>query len=360
MNDNAAEARPERPLVSLIVPTCDRRDTLGRCLQALARQTYPHYEIIVVDDFSADGTPDLLREFAEGHPELAFHTLRNEVHAGANPSRNRGIRASQGAFVAFLDADCLAEPDWLENLMRGFTSRRVAAVTGMVVDPPPTNIYELTFKGTHRVHRAGPAPRLVAGNMCVRRQLLLEYRLDEDRSEPLKEKTGRPDVTVSGRGDEEGLFWMLRAAGYEMRVAPDAVVLHEHHLERRSFFRQAFRGGRSAARLVYKYHLPHRLDLLPFMCTYLTLLLVAVQPWLAVVPAFFFAAALAAITYNDLVRKGKTLAETIRSFPVLLLYYHLRLAGYLLEMLRLRLGKGGLERVRLEQIPRAFSDPDSA
>ena len=111
---------------------------------------------------------------------------------------------------------------------------------------------------------------------------------------------------------------------------------------------------------MYKYYLPHRLDLLPFMCTYLTLLLVAVQPWLAIVPAFFFAAALAAITYNDLVRKGKTLAETIRSFPVLLLYYHLRLAGYVLETLRLRLGKGGLKRVRLEQIPRAFPDPDSA
>ena len=360
MNDNAAEARPERPLVSVIVPTCDRRDILGRCLQALARQTYPDYEVVVVDDFSADGTPDLLREFAEGHPELALRALRNEVHAGANPSRNRGIRVSKGAFIAFLDSDCIAEPGWIENLVRGFTSDRVAAVTGLVLDTRPRNIYELAFKGTHRQYGTGPARRLVGCNMCIRRGPLLKCGVDEDRAEPDRSAGGRPDVTVSGRGDEEGLFLVLRAAGYEQRAVGDAVVLHEHGLNRRSFFRQAYRGGRSAARLVYKYHLPHRLDLLPFMCTYLTLLLFAVQPWLAAVPAFFFAAALAAITYNDLVRKGKTLAETIRSFPVLLLYYHLRLAGYVLETLRLRLGKGGLERVRLEQIPQAFSDPDSA
>ena len=87
MNNDAAEAAPQKPLVSVIIPTCDRREILNRCLGALAVQTYPNYELIVVDDFSADGTAELLREFADVHPELAFHALRNDVHAGANPSR---------------------------------------------------------------------------------------------------------------------------------------------------------------------------------------------------------------------------------------------------------------------------------
>lgn len=339
----------ENPLVSVVIPTCNRREVLSRCLQALTRQTYRPYEVIVVDDCSSDDTPGFLARFAAAHEELRLRWVRNERHAGANPSRNRGIHAAEGEFVAFLDNDCIAEPDWLENLMRGFVHERVAAVTGLVVDPPPTNIYELTFKGTHRLHRPGPAWRLVAGNMCVRRELLLRYQLDEDRATPAGDGT---DVTVSGRGDEEGLFLMLRAAGYEQRVVPQAVVLHEHPLNRRSFFRQAFRGGRSAARLVYKYSLPQRLDLLPFVLVCITTPLLLVHLWLVVVPLFLFAGALAAITYNDLVRKGKTPLETLQSFPVLLAYYHVRLAGYVIETARLRLTRHGLKRVDLGRMRR--------
>lgn len=350
----------EAPLVSIVIPTCNRQDVLARCLDALTRQTCPSYEIIVVDDHSTDDTPTLLRRFAERHPQLNFQALRNQQHAGANPSRNRGIQASRGEFVAFLDNDCIAEPDWLGNLMRGFTGGRVAAVTGRVVDPPPRNIYELAFQGTHRLASAGPANRLIAGNMCVRRALLLEHRLDEDRAAPSVDKHGQPDVTVSGRGDEEGLFLLLRAAGYQAWVVPDAVVLHEHRLNRRSFFRQAFGGGRSAARLVYKYHLAQRLDMLPFLLAYLTLPLALVNPRLVAAPVFFFVGALAAITYNDLIRKGKTVGETIRSFPMLLVYYHVRLCGYVLETLRLRLSKPTLQRVRLNRIQRDFPDSESS
>ena len=349
----------DTPLVSIVIPTCNRRDVLARCLDALAAQSYAGFEIVVVDDYSSDDTPEFLRAFAEAHPQLALQTLRNEAHAGANPSRNRGIRASRGEFVAFLDSDCIAEPDWLTALMCGFTSNRVAAVTGRVIDPPPENIYELTFKGTHRLHRAGPAHRLVLGNMCIRRPALMKYRLDEDRAAPAVGRDGQPDVAVSGRGDEEGLFLLMSAAGCEMRVVPDAVVLHEHRLGRRSFFRQALRGGRSAARLVYKYHLPHRIDMLPFMLGYLTLPLILIDDWMAAVSLLFFAAALAAITYNDLFRKGKSLAETICSFPMLLIYYHVRLAGYVWETLLLRLGKQDIKRVRLNSIPPDVPNEDS-
>ncbi|GAG21050.1 unnamed protein product, partial [marine sediment metagenome] len=213
----------------MVVPTCNRREVLARCLDALAAQTYPNYEIIVVDDCSTDDTPQFLASFADRHPRLPFRWFRNQSHAGANPSRNRGIRESQGSLVAFLDNDCIAQPDWLEQLLSGFSSEKVAAVTGLVEDPPPTNIYELTYKGTHRIHRWGRARRLVAGNMCVRRALLLDYMLDEDRAPRVRSAEGTPDVSVSGRCDEEGLYLLLRAAGHEQRVVPEAVVLHEHH-----------------------------------------------------------------------------------------------------------------------------------
>lgn len=345
----SAKYQDAPPLVSVVIPTCNRRAVLRRCLEALAEQTHRDFEVIVVDDCSDDDTLEFLTQFADHHPELRLRVLRNESHAGANPSRNRGIREARGDLVAFEDSDCLADPGWLAALVRAFEGDRVAAVVGLVIDPPPRNIYELTLYGTHRVPGPGPANRLVGGNMCVRRALLMRFMLDEDRATVATHRDGRIDLTVSGRGDEETLFLMLRGAGYELRAAPDAVVLHEHYYTARSFFKQAFRGGRSAARLVYKHYLPPRLDMLPFMLAYMTLPLLFLNRWLGVVPAFFIVGALAAIIYNDLMRKGKTLAQTIRSFPMLLAYYHVRLAGYLWQSLTQRFGKRDISRRRVAE-----------
>ena len=339
--DSADAAVPDKPLVSVVIPTRNRREILSRCLEALAWQTYRPYEVVVVDDCSSDDTPQYLREFAAGHPDMSFRWLRNETQAGANPSRNHGVRNSNGAFIAFADDDCIPQPQWLERLMAGFVSDRVAAVTGRVVDPKPANIYELTFKGTHRVHGGVQATRLVAGNMCVRRDLLSKCMLDEDRAGPSS------DVSVSGRGDEEGLFLMLQAAGWEQRVAPDAVVLHDHHYSRRAFFRQAYRGGASAARLGYKYHLPPRIELMPLSLAYLLLPLIWLGGGWWCPTAVYAAIFLAAVLYNELLRKRKTVLETLITFPVLLAYYHLRLAGYLAQYVRLLTGKQRLRRIRL-------------
>jgi hypothetical protein len=92
--------------------------------------------------------------------------------------------------------------------------------------------------------------------------------------------------------------------------------------------------------------------MLPFMLAWGTLLpalCLAVAGWslALLVPLFFFGGALAAITYNDLVRKGKTLGQVVRTFPLLLAYYHLRLLGYVGESLRLRTRPSGIERVDL-------------
>jgi len=98
--------------------------------------------------------------------------------------------------------------------------------------------------------------------------------------------------------------------------------------------------------LVHRYRLAPRLDMALFMAAWLSLvpaialgvlrhpawLLLAAAPW---------GLALAAIAWNDVHLKGKGLAETLRTFPMLLVYYHLRLAGYVTEALRLRLGGHG-------------------
>lgn len=354
MSDDAVTAPP---FMSVVIPTCNRSAEIARCLDALATQTHPNFEIIIIDDHSNDATPELLDQFQRDHPQVVMRWLQNKRHLGANPSRNRGVMEAKGELVAFADSDCVADPDWLLRLAQAFDSDAdsdsdsdpapVAAVVGMVNDPPPRNIFDLTFRGTHKVAGKTYANRLVGCNMCVRRDLLTAHMWDEDRGKEAVNADGSPDVTVSGRGDEEGLYLMLKAGGYEIRIARDAVVLHEHFYTARSFFKQAYRGGASAARLVYKYYLPPRLDLLGFVLAYLALPSALLGWPMLALPALFFAVALAAIIYNDLFRKRKTPLQTLITFPLLVIYYQVRLLGYVVQAARLRLGLNRLKRVRL-------------
>lgn len=341
--------------VSIVIPTCNRDDVLARCLASLAGQNYRNFEIVIIDDASTDTTPQIIEQFQPERSDIRVIRLRNETQAGANPSRNRGINAASGRIIAFLDSDCIAEPTWLERLIipiANDSTNRVAGVCGLVHDAPARSIFDTTFKGTHRIHGATDASRFIGCNMCVRRDLLVKYRFDEDRSQRLQKADGTPDVSVSGRGDEEGLYLVLRAAGYVVKTAPDAAVIHEHFLGGRAFFRQAFRGGRSAARLVYKFGLPQRIDMLPFMLALVTLPLGFIRAILFAIPAICFLAGLAAITYNDLIRKKKSLTETIMTYPLLIAYYLVRLAGYLAESVRLRITRHDVSRVRLSDFAR--------
>lgn len=335
------------PLVSVVIPTCNRRAVLERCLLALSRQSYPNFEVIVVDDGSIDNTEEMLNAVAAAHPRLHLLRLKNDANLGANASRNRGVRASRGEIVAFTDSDCIVEPDWLEKLVDAFSAADVAAVTGVVLDPPPGNLYEMAFKGTNRVHGTGPAPRLVGGNMAVRRETLLAFMWDEDRRFQAMIADGVPDVSTSGGCDEEGLYFQIRAAGARQLVVPEARVLHEHYYTRQSFFRQAYLGGGSAAHLVYKYRLWPRIDILPLLLTYLTLPLLIIDRRLVLIPAFFFLLLVTALLYNDLFRKAKTPGETLLTLPLMIAYYHVRVTGYVIEALRIRLGLRKIKRIRL-------------
>jgi glycosyltransferase involved in cell wall biosynthesis len=334
-----------QPLVSVVVPTHSRSSMLLRCLAALAAQDYAPFEVVVVDDGSTDDTRDRLARFAHDHPGLRLTVLHNAPQIGANPSRKRGIEASRGSLVAFEDDDCIADASWLSALVRGFTSERVGAVTGIVEDPAPKNIYDLAFRGTHRVHGRLHATRLVAGNMCVRRDLL-EGTLDGDRAEV------SADLSVSGRGDEEDLFLKLKSRGYLVVVAHDAKVLHVHYYSRRSFYRQALRGGASSAKLGYKYYLPPRIELLCLAGGYVFAAGALVSPWCLLPSAACFGLFTAgALVYNEIARKRKTVRETLVSTPVMAIYYHVRTYGYLRQYARLWLGLDTLPRVRLQQEP---------
>lgn len=105
------------PLISIIIPTYNRRRWIGECLDAIERQIYRNYEVIVIDDRSTDDTVAWLR----AEPEYAFARIHvQEQNGGASIARNTGVKLSRGQLITFIDSDDLLEPAHLETAVRAF------------------------------------------------------------------------------------------------------------------------------------------------------------------------------------------------------------------------------------------------
>ncbi|GHO59157.1 glycosyltransferase [Ktedonobacter robiniae] len=125
-------ASPDLPLVSVIIPTHDRPETLASCLEGVLAQRYPRFEVLVVDNKpSTDATQRLLTQISGTHPQVRY--LREE-RPGIGNAANCGIAAAQGEILAFTDDDVVLDPYWLVELVRGFRqAEKVACVTGLVL-----------------------------------------------------------------------------------------------------------------------------------------------------------------------------------------------------------------------------------
>ena len=105
----------------MVVVTWNRRDLLRSCLQSLTwRKLEQPFEVVVVDNGSDDGSPEMaFQEFAE-NAAFRLKLIRNQVNRGFCAGNNQGFAASDSEFVALLNNDAEAEPDWLAGLVRAF------------------------------------------------------------------------------------------------------------------------------------------------------------------------------------------------------------------------------------------------
>jgi len=102
-------------LVSVVTPVYNRKDLIPRAVRSVARQTFQHYEHIVVDDGSTDGSEGVV---ARCRNERMRYYRR--PHLGRSAARNFGIQKANGTFISFLDSDDEYLPEALERLLRGF------------------------------------------------------------------------------------------------------------------------------------------------------------------------------------------------------------------------------------------------
>src|SRR5258708_31135231 len=93
-------------LVTIILPVYNQQDFIKESIKSLLAQTYPNFELIVIDDASTDGTFNLIKEFVDSRIVI----IRNERNEGLSASVNKGIRLAKGEYIARMDADDISLP----------------------------------------------------------------------------------------------------------------------------------------------------------------------------------------------------------------------------------------------------------
>ena len=198
--------------VSVVVATHNRAEGLAALIDSLRRQTLgpDEFEVILVDDGSSDATPEVIAR-AEREGPLRVRGIRREVAGGPAAARNDGWRAATAPFVAFTDDDCVVAENWLET---GLAELREGEVVQGRTDPNPEQMHRWgPFSRTREIHAAGPEYETC--NIFYPRCLLEELGGFDDERFP------------APGGEDTDLAWRAKAAGWEIRYAPEAQVFHD-------------------------------------------------------------------------------------------------------------------------------------
>jgi O-antigen biosynthesis protein len=230
------EQLPVTPRVSVVVCSYNGAATLEQCVQSLLRLDYPDYEVLVVDDGSTDNTPTLLTRY----PEVRVIRQDNQ---GLSVARNVGLAAATGEIIAYTDADCFADADWLTHLVHHLQRCDAAGVGGPNLTPPdgPVAACVAASPGqpTHVLESDQVAEHVPGCNMAFRRSALLAIR--------------GFDPAYRKAGDDVDLCWRLQQAGYWITFAPGAFVWHHRRQTPRTYLRQQAGYGEAEALLRFKH-----------------------------------------------------------------------------------------------------------
>jgi GT2 family glycosyltransferase len=212
--------------VSIIIVTHNGRRYLRTCLESLEEQVYDGCQVIVVDNASSDGGPELIEE---AFPDVTL--LRNSANRGFAAACNQGAAAASGQVLVFLNQDTRVTPGWLDALVNGLLEAGDIGLTTskVLLMSQPDRIHlcgqDLHYTGLVFGHRfLSPAAcsqepedviAVSGASFAIRRDLW--------------ELLGGFDETFYMYYEDTDLSWRAQLAGYRSRLIPDSVVYHDFH-----------------------------------------------------------------------------------------------------------------------------------
>ncbi len=231
----------EEPLVTVLIPTYERAAVLERTLEALAGQTWGHFQVVVVDDGSSDGTPEVLERWSR-NGRLDLVALRQE-NSGQGIARNRGLAHARGDLVLFLGDDTIPEPGLVEAhvAMHRRTEGPCAVVGYTGWDPE-------TVRETSALRYANEeGPQFGYGHMRHGEEVPYTCFYTSNVSLPREVLGGEPfDPTFRVYGWEDvELGYRLALRGLPIVYAANARTRHAHPMTFSQLIRRQIRVGES-------------------------------------------------------------------------------------------------------------------
>lgn len=219
------------PFVSIIIPVRNVEKIIGQCLKSLNKLNYPKdkYEVIVADSESDDKTPSIARQYGA----VFVSTPVRSICAG----RNEGFRVARGEIIAFSDADCLMDKDWIRNSLKYFKDKTVAGVGGINITPGDETVFAraVGFILGQAIFSAGSIygrilkqtrdVKSIPGCNAIYRREVLEKVL------PMEEEAllGGEDYLMNQR---------ICNLGFKLLYTPDTIVWHYRRSTPKNFFKQ--------------------------------------------------------------------------------------------------------------------------
>jgi GT2 family glycosyltransferase len=226
------------PKVSVVVASFNGARTLKSCLDSLEALNYPDYEIILVDDGSSDSTSQV----AAQHPKVRY--FRHETNRGLSVARNTGIAAATGEVVAFIDADCRADEDWLHYLIGDLLNSEFAGIGGPNLLPPEDSAVAAAVMASP----GGPAHVMLTDRQAEHvpgcNMAFFKWALDQ---------AGGFDPIFRQAGDDVDLCWRVQQAGCKIGFSPAGFVWHYRRSTVGAYLRQQHGYGEAEALLVRKH-----------------------------------------------------------------------------------------------------------
>jgi glycosyltransferase involved in cell wall biosynthesis len=229
------------PLTSVVIIGKNEQDTIEPCLMSIFNQTYSEFEIMYVDDNSSDGSLERAQQFKKNMPQSKCKRYEIISVSSGYPSKNRntGSKMANGTIIAFIDADCIAEPNWLVDLVANLPKE------GGLVGGPLTLIHKdnskttkaidsvlTTFLGSggsaqfYEIKDDRQVSAVPAGNMAIHKQLL--------------EKLGGFNEKLR-YNEDSFLCYTARNQGFEIFFSAKAKVSHDIGIDSYSEFVSYFK-----------------------------------------------------------------------------------------------------------------------
>lgn len=225
------------PRISAVVAAYNAGATLDDCLTSLSASDYANFEIILVDDGSTDQTAEIADTHARADARIR---VIHEANRGLSVARNLGLAAATGDIIAYTDADCRVDADWLHYIALKLMNSEAIGVGGPNLVPADDGVI---------AHAVGYSP----GNP-------MHIMLSDEIAEHIPgcnmafwkwvlDDVGGFQPIYTRAGDDVDICWRLQARGYRIGFAPAALVWHHRRNSLGAYIKQQIGYGHAESLL---------------------------------------------------------------------------------------------------------------